>query len=202
MPHDSAWKLPGSIMRSEIEQQISVLKEVSDLYALEWEKILDSSDFEIVLLVGRGSSDNAALYLKYLIEIFLHVPAVLSAPSVITRFQSEVHYPQCLTIGISQSGEAMDVAEVLKYMQSKGHQTVAITNNKTSPLSEVSDYCFDLRVGVEQAVAATKTYTASLLSGYQMVRTLNRSLPPLRSSCLMKIGWNCVRETLSKYWTQ
>ncbi len=178
MRHDFGSNLPGKIMMSEIEQQISVLKEVSDLYALEWEKILSTSDFEIVLLVGRGSSDNAALYLKYLIEIFLHVPAVLSAPSVITRFQSEVRYPKCLTIGISQSGEAVDVTEVLKYMRSHGHQTVAITNNNNSPLSKVAEHCVELQAGEEKAVAATKTYTASLLAGYQMVRTLNQNLPP------------------------
>lgn len=131
----------------------------------------------MVLLAGRGSSDNASLFARYLIEVHLGIPVSLSAPSVITRYGSQIKYRNCLAVGISQSGEAPDVAEVMEHLRSTGHVTLGITNTAGSRLTNAAEFSLVLDAGKEEAVAATKTYTASLLAVYQMVRALSGKLP-------------------------
>ena len=101
----------------------------------------------------------------------------LAAPSVITRYGARMRYPRTLAIGISQSGAAPDVSEVLETMRGMGHRTLAITNTEGSRLSHAADATILLGVGRETAVAATKTFTASLLALYQSVRGLGADLP-------------------------
>jgi glutamine---fructose-6-phosphate transaminase (isomerizing) len=162
-------------MEFEIRAQADLLPDLSRQYA-DSLKGFDPGGFEMVLLAARGSSDNAALYARYLIEVLLGVPVSLAAPSVITRFGSKIKYPRCLTIGISQSGAAPDVAEVLTYMRNAGHPTLAITNTAGSRLTDSAEYSLLLNAGKEEAVAATKTYTASLLALFHVVKRLGGDL--------------------------
>lgn len=168
---------PGAWMESEILSQPTVLASNCERYFRELEAALALRSFDMVLLVARGSSDNAALYARYLIEIHLGVPVSLAAPSVITRFGATVRYPKCLAVGISQSGAAPDVSEVLAELKRQGHFTLAITNTPQSLITEVAASSLLLECGDERSVAATKTYTASLLALYQMVRALGGNLP-------------------------
>lgn len=131
----------------------------------------------MVLLAARGSSDNAALFGRYLIEVFLQIPVSLAAPSVLTRYNRRVDYHNCLAIGISQSGAAPDVAEVLSALREAGHTTLAITNTEGSRIARESDHVLELGAGQERSVAATKTYSASLLALYELVRVLGGDLP-------------------------
>ena len=168
----------GAAMEREISQQPSVLAENSPLYLQELASFFaERREYDMVLLAARGSSDNAALYARYLIEIHLGIPVSLAAPSVITRYKSSMKYRRCLAIGISQSGAAPDVAEVLGYMKDQGHTTLAITNTAESRLTTVATKTLLLNCGGEESVAATKTYTSTLLALYQLVRALGGSLP-------------------------
>jgi glutamine---fructose-6-phosphate transaminase (isomerizing) len=167
----------GRHMEAEIRQQPDVLSQNADRYLTELRNHLQSASFDLVLLAARGSSDHAALYARYLIEVHLGIPVSLAAPSVLTRFGREVNYPKCLAIGISQSGAAPDVSEVLRSLRSHGHTTLAITNTAGSRLTEEAEHSLLLEAGGEQSIAATKTYTTSLLAVYQLVRTLGATLP-------------------------
>lgn len=134
-------------------------------------------EFDLVLLAARGSSDNAAIYARYLIEIHLGIPVCLAAPSVITSFQRSVRYPErTLAIGISQSGAAPDVSEVIAALRAAGHATLGITNTKGSRLQKAAEHTLLLDAGPEKAVAATKTYSASLLALHELVRALGGDL--------------------------
>ncbi|HRI43585.1 MAG TPA: SIS domain-containing protein [Fimbriimonadaceae bacterium] len=166
----------GAHMEREIEEQGVILHERAASYLETLRRAFRGRSFSMVLLVARGSSDNAALYLRYLIEIQLGIPVSLAAPSVLTRFGTRVRYIGCLAIGISQSGEAPDVSEVLSSAREGGHTTLAITNHPDSRVALSADHVLPLEVGEEVAVAATKTYTASLLAGYQLVRALGADL--------------------------
>ncbi|MBV6459155.1 MAG: Glutamine--fructose-6-phosphate aminotransferase [isomerizing] [Fimbriimonadaceae bacterium] len=165
-----------SVMATEIESQPRLLAEHSSRYAMDL-GVLAGRPYDVVLLAARGSSDHAALYARYLIEIHLGLPAILAAPSVITRFKAKVRYPKALAIGISQSGAAPDVSEVIERMREDGHDTLAITNTAGSRLAAAAGHVLLLDVGQEQAVAATKTYTASLLALYRLVQALGADLP-------------------------
>jgi len=166
----------GQFMESEIAEQPRLLSQNAAVYLNRLQEIVGSAKPEMVLLVARGSSDNAALYARYLIEVLLKIPVSLAAPSVLTRFHSIVKYPPCLAVGISQSGAAPDVSEVLSSMRSQGHLTLAITNTPGSRVARSADFELALNVGEERSIAATKTYTASLLAVYQLVRALGGEL--------------------------
>ncbi|MBX3096548.1 MAG: SIS domain-containing protein [Fimbriimonadaceae bacterium] len=167
----------GSWMEDEIRSQTEVLASNSARYFEELRQVINGRSFDLVLLVARGSSDNAALAARYLIEIHLGIPVSLAAPSVITRYSGAVRYPNCLAVGISQSGAAPDVSEVLAELRRQGHATLAITNTPSSRVTSEAEYSLLLEAGKENAVAATKTYTASVLATYQMVRALGADLP-------------------------
>ena len=58
------------------------------------------------MIAARGTSDNAALYAKYLFEVLLGVPAALASPSTFTLYESKMNLEGVLVVGISQSGES------------------------------------------------------------------------------------------------
>ncbi|HYM49554.1 MAG TPA: SIS domain-containing protein [Candidatus Limnocylindrales bacterium] len=115
-----------------------------------------------VLYVARGTSDNAAVYGKYLTTIRAGLPAGLAAPSTATLYGARVDLRHCWTIGISQSGATADVAEFLAQAREQGSLTLAITNDPSSRLATTADMLLDTQAGPERAVPATKTYTSQL----------------------------------------
>ena len=180
----------GALMEQEIRQQPSVLSQNSSRYLQELKEAFGNQEKpEMVLLAARGSSDNAALFARYLFEIHLGIPVSLAAPSVITRYKSEMKYPRTLVVGISQSGAAPDVAEVLSYMAERGHPTLAITNTTGSRLTKVASHSLLLEAGSENSVAATKTYTATLLALYQLVRAIGGDSCSLADPKLPDDNW-------------
>jgi glutamine---fructose-6-phosphate transaminase (isomerizing) len=167
----------GEWMEREIREQPEALRRSANGYFKAAEDALKDRHFDMVLLAARGSSDHAAQYARYLLEIHLGIPVTLAAPSVLTRYGVRVRYRNALAIGISQSGSAPDVSEVLGMMRSEGHTTLAITNTPGSRITAEGTHDILLNVGPEKSVAATKTYTASLLALYQVARALGAPLP-------------------------
>lgn len=171
----------GQLLEREIGEQPEVLRQNAERYREEFEQSFGGRSFSMVLLAARGSSDHAALYARYLIEAHLGVPVSLAAPSVWTQLGGAVKYPVgTLAVGISQSGAAPDVSEVIEALRAQGHTTVAITNRAESRLAQSANTCLLLQAGAERAVAATKTYTASLLALAQLVAVLGGMLPRMR----------------------
>jgi glucosamine--fructose-6-phosphate aminotransferase (isomerizing) len=117
-----------------------------------------------VIFTARGTSDHAALYGTYLAEIRLGLPASLANPSAITLYRARPRLRDALVVGVSQSGGSADLVEVVTVARQCGALTVALTNSPQSPLAAAADLQVDLSAGVERAVAATKSYTAQLLT--------------------------------------
>jgi glucosamine--fructose-6-phosphate aminotransferase (isomerizing) len=65
-------------------------------------------------------------------------------------------------IGISQSGRSPDICEYVASARRQAALTVAITNKPDSPLAQAAAFHLDISAGIEQSVAATKTYTNQL----------------------------------------
>jgi glucosamine--fructose-6-phosphate aminotransferase (isomerizing) len=130
---------------------------------------LKETDIKNVIIAARGTSDHAAVYAKYLIEIKTGIPVSLAAPSVFTMYNKTVKMSDSLVIGISQSGRAEDVLEVLKSAKSQGAPTVSITNHEDSPLATEAEYHLYCASGLEKSVAATKTFTAQIYLLAQLV---------------------------------
>jgi glucosamine--fructose-6-phosphate aminotransferase (isomerizing) len=117
-----------------------------------------------IVVAARGTSDNAARYGQYLFSAANRLPVALAAPSLFTIYNTPPGLDGALVLGISQSGQSPDVVTVIKEGRRQGALTVAITNDPRSPLAEAAEHTIHLLAGQEQSLAASKTYTASLLA--------------------------------------
>jgi glucosamine--fructose-6-phosphate aminotransferase (isomerizing) len=152
-----------TMLESEIRSQPAIVADLLARSAARIPEIVAAlPPFDYVMIAARGSSDHAALYAKYLWGALCHFPVALAAPSLYTLYQSEIHLGRALVIGISQSGQSPDIIAVLDAARAQGRPTIAITNDGSSPLASAADYIIELYAGVEQSVAATKTYTTEL----------------------------------------
>lgn len=130
-----------------------------------------------VLIAARGTSDNAGVYARYLIETSLGIPVGLAAASVTTIYRAPLAWADVLLIAISQSGGGPDVAAVVAAAREAGAPTLAITNDPSSPLAAAAELVLPLHAGEERAVAATKTYAASLAVIAGLVARLHGRAP-------------------------
>ncbi len=135
-------------------------------------KFLKHRDINLIVLVARGSSDNAALFGRYLLEITTGIPVSLSAPSVHTLYQSKLKLERALVIGVSQSGEGEDINLVLDNARKCGANTVGITNEPASSMAALVDEILVMHGGRERSVAATKTFTGQMLLFYMLAAEL------------------------------
>lgn len=165
-----------SLMLAEIEQQPAALertiKQESKKIA-RFAAALKTKRPRLVVLVARGSSDNAALFGRYLLEITTGIPVSLAAPAVHTLYQAKLDLSEALVIGISQSGEGVDINLVLENAKRCGATTLAITNEAESTMAKLADEAFLIRAGREKSVAATKTYTGQLLMFHLLAEALS-----------------------------
>jgi glucosamine--fructose-6-phosphate aminotransferase (isomerizing) len=169
---------PGAIMAAEIGEQPEILARLLAEQAPEIGRIgaaVAARDPRFVLLAGRGTSDHAALYAKYLVDVHLALPAGLVSPSTSTVYGVRPDLRGVLHISVSQSGGSPDLIDSLVTARDCGATTVAVTNNVHSELARSAEFVIDVRAGAEQAVAATKSYTAELLALYLFIASLSRS---------------------------
>lgn len=146
----------------------------------------------LVVMAARGTSDNAAQFGRYLIEIATGIAVALAAPSIHSLYDARVNYKDSLVIGISQSGESTDTNIVLEHARKGGAVTVGITNEPRSALANLAEHVFLVRAGRERSVAATKTYTGQLMILYLIAYGLGakiravdvEALPDLAASAL------------------
>ena len=109
--------MADSKMYAEIREQPEVLERILNE---GWTEVLSASlalredGLRLVMIVARGTSDNAALYAKYLFEVLLGVPTALASPSAFTLYMSRMNLEEVLVTGISQSGESQDVLETVR----------------------------------------------------------------------------------------
>jgi glucosamine--fructose-6-phosphate aminotransferase (isomerizing) len=135
-------------------------------------RYLENRRPRLVILAARGTSDNAAQFGRYLIEITTGIPVSMAAPSVVTLYRSELDFRDVLVVGISQSGESTDTNAFVEDARRRGALTVGITNEAASTLATSAEYVVLVQAGREQSVAATKTYTCQLIAMYLLVSAL------------------------------
>ena len=162
----------GHLMAAEIAAQPEVLERVlreGRNASKAAARAIAQSRPRFVLLAGRGTSDHAALYAKYLVEIMLGLPAGLTSPSTYSVYGSQPDLRDAVVLAVSQSGESPDLVETVRVARSQGATTVAVTNSVNSSLAEASEVVIDVLAGAESAVAATKSYTAELLTLWLLI---------------------------------
>ena len=126
-------------------------------------KLINQKKIKYVVTVARGTSDCAALYSSYIFAKHLGLPTYSMPPSIITLEQSKFDFSEALVIVISQSGKSSDLVECERKSRSMGAHTIIITNNVDSPIINEANYFINMYAGEEKSVAATKTFTQTLL---------------------------------------
>jgi glucosamine--fructose-6-phosphate aminotransferase (isomerizing) len=161
----------GSLMAAELAEQPEVLGRLVDRHAADRELVRAVLPGRLVpgrlagtVLLARGSSDNVAVYGRYLLEMAARRPAGLAAPSVHTRYQADVDFSGYLVVALSQSGATPEIVETAAHMRKAGAVVIGITNEAGSALTEACDLTLLTDAGSERAVPATKTVTAQLLA--------------------------------------
>jgi glucosamine--fructose-6-phosphate aminotransferase (isomerizing) len=173
-----------SLLEQEILSQPEVISRLLERETRHIEQIAAQLPaFDYVLIAARGSSDHAATYAKYAWTTLAGYPVALAAPSILTMYKAAPRLAGALVVGISQSGQSLDIIEVLEAGKRQGRPTLAITNDGASPLAAMANHVVELHAGPERSVAATKTYTAQLAVMALFAATLSRDsqhLAPLQ----------------------
>ena len=162
----------ATYMRQEIEE----IPEAVGRFLTESEALLASAgqalrrkNPAVVATIARGSSDHAASFLKYAIELTAGVPVASIGPSIVSIYGRELRLDRAVAIGISQSGKSPDIVQMAESARRNGALTFAITNTGDSPLAAAADFTIDLRAGPERSVAATKTFVSSVVAGLALL---------------------------------
>jgi glucosamine--fructose-6-phosphate aminotransferase (isomerizing) len=154
-------------LKDEIFEQPAVLQ---GLLETQWDavrqiaEVIRERQVEYVFLAARGTSDHAGVYAQYLWGAHNRLPVALAAPSLFTLYEGSPRLQKALVLGISQSGQSPDIVSVVSEGRRQGALTLAVVNDPGSPLCQTAELSLDVRAGVEKAVAATKSYTAELLT--------------------------------------
>jgi glucosamine--fructose-6-phosphate aminotransferase (isomerizing) len=160
---------PGALQRT-LEEELRPIEELR--------RRLEVQRPRLIMLAARGTSDNAALFGRYLLEITTGIPVSLAAPSIFTLYKAPVNLDGVLVTAISQSGESTDTNYVLERAREQGALTIGVTNEAASTLARISEHVFLVRAGKEKSVAATKTYTGQLLMLYLLAYALGARIHP------------------------
>ncbi|AUH32324.1 SIS domain-containing protein [Paracoccus tegillarcae] len=132
-------------------------------------RALRNREIDIAVTLARGSSDHAATFLKYAIELQAGLPVASIGPSVSSIYHRPMRLARAVCIGISQSGRSPDIVDAMKGADAGGAETVAITNFADSPMAQAATHRLALDAGEEKSVAATKTFVTSALAGLAML---------------------------------
>ncbi|NUS57276.1 MAG: SIS domain-containing protein, partial [Streptomycetaceae bacterium] len=198
VPEAASGPVPGAVMTREIAEQPAVLARIlesglPDIRAAA--EAIRAAQPRFVVFAARGTSDNASLYAKYLVEILLGLPAGLASMSTITTYGARPRLHGTLFVTVSQSGGSPDLIESTRIARESGALTLAVTNNPDSALAAAADLHLDVLAGPERALPATKTYTAELLTLYLLVDALRggtgdsaRGLPGAAAAVLARAG--------------
>jgi len=114
-----------------------------------------------VMLIGCGTSLNAAQVGRHLVERYSGLPAEAESASEF-RYRDPFIGPNTLVVSIGQSGETADTVAAMQMVKDKGGKLITICNSEGSQASRISDGSLYMRSGIEIGVASTKTFVASL----------------------------------------
>ena len=117
-----------------------------------------------VLFAARGSSDNAAIYGRYLLETQAGLAGALVSPSIATHYRSRLDLSDAVVVSVSQSGATEEIVATQEWARDCGAATIAVANVADSPLVAAADLALVTRAGPEVAVPATKTYLTQLVA--------------------------------------
>ncbi len=185
-----------SKMLEEIRQQPAAL---AATIKSEWKSVealrkqFEAYRPRFIVLAARGTSDNAAQFGRYLLELMTGIPVSLAAPSLYTLYGATLDLEDALVVAISQSGESTDTNLVLERAKAMGAFTLGVTNEADSTLAKLGHATLLVRAGKEKSVAATKTYTGQLMAMYLLAYALGAKLERKQLEALPDLAAKSLR---------
>jgi glucosamine--fructose-6-phosphate aminotransferase (isomerizing) len=154
--------------------------------------------------IGRGSSDHAATYARYLVETRLGILSSSLSPSIFSVFKAPLSLQGMLCLAISQSGRSPDLLAAAQAARDSGAIVVALVNDPESPLAEIASIVLPQGAGPEKSAAATKSFITSLSAIAQLVamwsgdEAMQAALPQLPSALAhaWEEDWSPCRDML------
>lgn len=165
-----------------------------------------ATDPQLIVTVARGSSDHAATYLKYVAELVAGIPVASVGPSVASVYRRPLRLGHSACIGISQSGRSPDIVEMMRAAGAGGALSIAVTNFADSPMATASAQCLPLLAGVEQSVAATKTFVTSVVASLALIAEWQDDAPlraavadlPQAFAAALSLDWSPLAARLTR----
>ena len=154
-----------------------------------------AAGFQRVVLTGCGTSLNAALAGRYLVERFAGLPAEVESASEY-RYREPYLDSQTLVVAITQSGETADTIAAMQDASQRGARVLAICNAEESEAARLADGALLMGSGIEIGVASTKTFVASVTILFLLAIYLGQvrsRLSPTESSVLIRDLARCPR---------
>ncbi|MBZ9994145.1 SIS domain-containing protein [Mesorhizobium sp. BH1-1-4] len=188
-------------MRREIDEIPEAASRLLDRSAKDFARVgtaLRVKDPAFVVTIARGSSDHAALFLKYAIELTARLPVASVGPSLASIYGTELKLGRGAAIAISQSGKSPDIVAMADAATRAGATSMALTNTLPSPIADACSHALDILAGPETAVAATKSYVNSIVAGLAVLSewtadaALKRAVAdlPKHFAEAIKLEWN------------
>ena len=118
-----------------------------------------------VILTGCGSSYHAALVGRHYFETLARLPVAVEIASEL-RYRDAVVGPDDLIVSLTQSGETADTLGAMEHLGGSTDLQVVITNVPGSQATRIATATMEMRAGLEMGVAATKTFTSSVVCLY------------------------------------
>ncbi len=158
---------------------------------------LRAKDPAFLVTIARGSSDHAALFLKYAIELTAGRPVASLGPSLASIYGAELKLGGAAAIAISQSGKSPDIVALAEAATRAGAVSIALANTLPSPIADACSHPLDILAGPEIAVAATKSYVNSIVAGLAVLgewtgdAALKRAVAdlPQHFAAAVKLDW-------------
>ncbi|NSZ19354.1 SIS domain-containing protein [Agrobacterium vitis] len=154
---------------NEIPQAVSRLLSDSRESLEQAGAALRKRDPAVLVTIARGSSDHAAHFLKYAVELELGIVVASLGPSLASIYQAPLKLDRAAALAISQSGASPDLVALAKSAVAGGATTISLLNTISSPLAAASDIAIDIQAGPEIAVAATKSFVNSIVAGLSLI---------------------------------
>nr|WP_250809089.1 SIS domain-containing protein [Neorhizobium tomejilense] len=159
-------------MRKEIDEIPEAAARLLDGSAAELAaagRALREKDPAFLITIARGSSDHAATFIKYAVELTAGRPVASLGPSLASIYGANLKLDGGAAIAISQSGKSPDIVAMTEAAAKAGAVTIALTNTLPSPIASASAHAININAGPELAVAATKSFVNSIVAGLALL---------------------------------
>lgn len=153
-------------MEVEIFSQKDLIEIIREKYIIDNKPNFDDFDFEFeeIKFIASGSSYNVSRLAHKFFETYTDKRVSFEYASEFISNTNKKIKNDTLYCFISQSGETYDTKCALDIVKKLGGKTIAVVNNSNSTIYNNCDYKIDVLAGVENSVAATKSFMACVIA--------------------------------------